>query len=169
MAEKTSRFFIPAILAILAYEWLVSGFDKLLSGTFVADMHHEMVGAIPDMQYTFYAHLLQKYGMLHCEIIATLVIVGELAVGISLGLLAYFVYRGQLNSKITKLGIITALVSAFMTLNFYFYQGGSFFISTSDPFDEGIPIDLIMVLIQVVVAFYFWSANKPMKKQLANQ
>jgi thiosulfate dehydrogenase [quinone] large subunit len=160
MAQESTRFFFPVILVILAYEWLVSGLDKLLSGTFVRDMHHEMMDAIPDMQYQFYAHFLQKYCMLHCEIIAAIVETGEILVGLSFLLLAFLSITGRLNGNMRKLGVITGLVSAFMNLNFFFYQGGSFFVNTSDPFDEGIPIDLIMLFIQVAVATYFLKLDK---------
>ncbi|WP_067934540.1 hypothetical protein [Alicyclobacillus kakegawensis] len=160
MAQESTRFFFPVILVILAYEWLVSGLDKLLSGTFVRDMHNQMMQSIPDMQYHFYARLLQKYCMLHCEIVAALVETGEILVGLSFLFLAFLTATGRLNNAMVKLGVFTGIVSAFMNLNFFFYQGGSFFVNTSDPFDEGIPIDLIMVFIQVAVAVYFWKVGK---------
>lgn len=165
MKNRSSRFFIPTILVILAYEWLVSGLDKLLSGTFVSDMHQQMMQSLSDMQYQFYAQFLQKYCMAHCAAIATAVEVGEIAVGLIFAVLAYVVFTERLNPKLLNLGVFAGIISAFMTLNFYFYQGGAFFVNTSDPFDEGIPIDLIMVLIQIAFALYFWTLRKQAKQQ----
>ena len=66
-----------------------------------------------------------------------------------------------------KLGTVVSLVGAFMNLNFFFYQGGSIFLNPSDPFDEGISLDLLMVLIQIVIAAFYMDPLQVIRKKLS--
>lgn len=159
------RFLVISVLAVLAYEWLVSGLDKVLSGDFVTSLHHEMMDGIANAQYGFYAKFLQKYCMAHCVVIGYLVEVGEIAVGLSFLILAASILFQAQKPFLSTLGIVTGLIGAFMTLNFFFYQGGSVFINTSDPFDEGIPVDLILALIQLGITVYFGFYRKESRRR----
>lgn len=155
MKSTSERFLAITALLIIAYEWLISGFDKILSGNFVDSLHHQMMDGIANAQYTFYADWLKKYCMAHCMVIGYIVEFGELAVGLSFLLLAISVILKVNKPFFSTLGIVTGLIGAFMTLNFFFYQGGSVFVNTSDPFDEGIPVDLILALFQLGISLYF--------------
>lgn len=150
-----NRNFVIWIQLILAYEWLVSGFNKILGGNFISNFHQQCLASIPHMQYGFYAELMKQYCLPHCTLMASLVETGELATGLGFIFLSLLLWRRPKTPILLKLGPIVSLVGAFMTLNFFFYQGGSIFINPSDPFDEGISLDLLMVLIQVAVAAFY--------------
>lgn len=155
------RYFFPMVLFILAYQWLVSGLDKVINGTFVSGFHHQLVAALSGpMQYKFYASVLQLVVLPNSTLFAWLVECGELIVGAAFVVLGVMVVTRQSDRRIRILGIVAGLVSAFMTLNFFFYQGGSFFLSASNPFDEGIPVTLMMVFIQLAVAGRFWTPRR---------
>lgn len=158
------KVFIPVILLVLAYEWLVSGIDKIISGSFVSSMHKQFIQAIPDMQYHFYADILNSLFAKDASLLAWAVELGELFAGISFLWLAICLIRNKLNPSALKLGIAAGIVSAFMNLNFFFYQGGFYFINPSDPFDEGIPVDLLMLLIECTVAIAFILIIRSRKK-----
>lgn len=156
-----SRYFFPIVLFILAYEWLVSGLDKVISGTFITHFHHQLVSAISGgMHYPLYASLLQVAVLPNSRLFAWLVECGELAVGTAFIVLGVMVLKRQKNRVIKTMGVATGILSAFMTLNFFFYQGGPILLSTGHPFDEGIPVALVMVLLQLAVAGRFWTPRR---------
>lgn len=161
MVDLQRRYFFPVVLFILAYEWLVSGLDKVISGTFVSNFHHQLQATLSGpVHYEFYQSLLQLIVLPNSVLFAWLVECGELVVGATFVVLGVMVVKRQSDRRIRTLGILTGLLSAFMTLNFFFYQGGSFFLSTSNPFDEGIPVTLLMVFIQLAVAGRFWTPRR---------
>lgn len=156
MREKSQRIFISLIFILLAYEWTISGLNKILSGHFISDLHKEYLLAIPDMKYTFYADFLKAFCLPHCTIIGYMVESGEILLGIAFIILAFNFFKGHSNTFIMILGVAVGLVSAFMTLNFFFYQGGSIFLNPSDPFDEGISVDLILFILQLGISLFYY-------------
>jgi thiosulfate dehydrogenase [quinone] large subunit len=160
MKEKSERILMVTVFAVFAYEWLISGFDKLLSGKFVTSLHSEMMQAMPDIRYQFYAHLLTKYGLAHCVVLGAFVETGELFAGLSFAVLAVQAWRGRLQSKWILLGVSAGIVGALMNLNFLFYQGGSLVLNSNNPFDEGIPLDMFMFLIQIGIVGVLWKMRK---------
>lgn len=150
------QLFTPFILLIVAYEWVVSGLNKAFNGQFIQQMNHELTSAIHGMQYSFYSVLLQKIVIPNAKLFAVLVEVGEICVGIAFVIIAIALFRNSLTRLILNLGVWTSAISAFMVLNFFFYQGGSMFLNPGDPFDEGIPIDFILFLVQLWFAIFFY-------------
>lgn len=168
MKEKSQRMFISLIFFVLAYEWLISGLNKVLNGHFIIDLHKEYLQSIPDIQYSFYARFLKAVCLPHCIIIGGLVEYGEVLLGISFIVLAIYMFKGKTNNFISTLGISTGLISAFMTLNFFLFQGGSIFLNPSEPFDEGISIDLILFLLQLGISVFYYlmiSSNRKFHTQ----
>lgn len=155
--STNNRIFISLIHAVIAYEWLVSGFNKLLSGEFVVGLHDEILASIPDMKYPFYAHFLEKWCVPHCDVLGGLIIFGEISVGLLFVFLGIVMLRGNISPVVMGLGAITALAGVFMNLNFFFFEGGAFFLQTSEPFDEGVSIDFLLVLFQLGLAVYYLS------------
>ncbi|UOF89815.1 hypothetical protein LSG31_18355 [Fodinisporobacter ferrooxydans] len=165
--SKSNRILIAFIQLVFAYEWLISGFDKVISGTFVADFKSQCLQAIPDMKYQFYGRFMQSWCIPHCTIIAGFVEIMEVMLGAAFLILAVFTFRGVLNHKISMLGMLTALIAAIFNTNFFLYQSGSLFLQASDPFDEGVSIDFIMLLVQLGIAFYYFTYR--FGKQQMNQ
>lgn len=162
MREETlyKQLFMPFILLIIAYEWVISGFDKLLSGQFVQQMNQQLTGTLHGMQYSFYAGILKQVVIPYAPVYAVLVEIGEVCVGIAFVIIAIALFRNKLSKITINLGICTSIISAFMVLNFFFFQGGSMFLNPGDPFDEGIPIDFILFLIQLWMAVFFFILHR---------
>ncbi|WP_304458774.1 hypothetical protein [Alicyclobacillus sendaiensis] len=141
--------FQASVLLIVGYEWLVSGLDKALAHDFVHGLAGELEAAARGLPYGFYADLLSRVFVPHAQLFAWLVMVGELTSGallLAMGAIAWFRPLSPVQKAITAavLG-----VASFMVLNFFFFQGGSYFINPSDPYDEGIPVDFVLFWIQI--------------------
>lgn len=154
------RVFTPLILLVISYEWIISGLDKILSGQFVQHMHHELIAQSKDLQYSFYSTFLNQVVIPHSHIFALVIESGELLVGLAFVIISIALFFNSMTRSLMTLGIWTSIIAAFMVLNFFFYQGGSLFLNTGDPFDEGIPIDFILFLIQLFIAIFFYSLRK---------
>lgn len=154
------RVFTPVLIFLIAYEWLISGFDKLLSGNFVQQLKGQLSSSLSDMQYHFYGHILKSTIIPHAMVYGVLVEVGEICAGIAFIILGVALIRDRINTAIIQLGIWTSIIAAFMALNFFLWQGGSVFLNPGDPFDEGITIDFMLVLIQLWIAVFFFSIRR---------
>lgn len=159
MKETTlyKRLFTPVLVLLIAYEWLISGFNKLLSGNFVRQLKEQLSSSLSDMQYHYYEHIVKSTVIPHAAIFAILVEIGEICAGIGFVILAIALFRNRISKPIVQLGIWTSIVSAFMAMNFFLWQGGSVFLNPDDPFDEGITIDFMLVLIQLWIAVFLFS------------
>lgn len=154
-AKLYKRVFTPVLVFVIAYEWLISGVDKLLSGNFVQQLKGQLSSSLSGMQYHFYGKILKSTIIPHAMAFGVLVEVGEICAGIAFVLLGAALIRDRLNTAIIQLGIWTSIIAAFMALNFFLWQGGSVFLNPGDPFDEGITIDFMLVLIQLWIAVFF--------------
>jgi thiosulfate dehydrogenase [quinone] large subunit len=154
------KFLTPFILLVIAYEWMVSGLDKFLSGQFVQQINEQLTSALQGMQYSFYADILKHVVIPYASVYAVLVEVGEVCVGLAFVIIAIAIFRNKLSKLIINLGIWASLISAFMVLNFFFFQGGAMFLNPGDPFDEGIPIDFILFLMQLGMVIFFFTLHR---------
>lgn len=157
------RLLAPLVLLVIAYEWLVSGFDKVLSGNFAGDLGHEMSSALGNMQYTFYASLLKHLVLPHAALFGVVVEAAELIAGLALVYVAIALFRNKVTRVTLHVGAWVSVLSALMVLNFFFYQGGSMFVNTSDPFDEGIPIDFVLFLMQALISVSFFAGLRELR------
>ncbi|SIT12216.1 MULTISPECIES: hypothetical protein [Alicyclobacillus] len=137
------------LFLVIGYEWLVSGLDKALSHDFVQNLGEQLQAAERGLPYGFYAHLLSHVFVPHAQLFAWLVLVGECASGAILLALGVLAWIRPLARVERVLGAAVLAVASFMVMNFFFFQGGSYFIDSSDPFDEGIPVDFVLFWIQV--------------------
>ena len=154
------QFFAPLILLAIAYEWLISGLNKVLYGHFVQQMQHELILASKEMQYSFYSAMFKQFVIPNAPLFALLVEVGEILIGVSYVIIALAIFSNNIGKTTITIGIWTSIISAFMVLNFFFYQGGAMFLNTGDPFDEGIPIDFILFLMQLFIAIFFITLHR---------
>lgn len=161
LPKNAEKFILaPLIFLSIAYEWLISGVNKFASGNFVSGLRHQLNQAIPDLQYKFYGHVLRAVALPHARLFGTLVQYGEVFVGLSFVLLAITFWRKSEPKGVLAVGTIAAALGTLMSLSFFFFQGGAFFLNPGDPFDEGIPIDLIFVLLHASIAIYFFKRLK---------
>ena len=137
------------VLLVIGYEWLISGLDKVLAHHFAQGLAGQLAAAEHGLPYGFYAALLSHVFVPHAHLFAWLVIIGEWASGIVLitaGLTAMFRPLSAIGRTITAAALA---IASFMVLNFFFFQGGSYFVNPSDPYDEGIPVDFVFFWIQI--------------------
>lgn len=163
---STRRVFIPVIMIILSYEWVVSGLNKVLSSRFITGLHEHLSGSV-STSYPFYAQLIRVVVLPHSMMWAVIVECGELCVGLSFLILAIYMLIGRWGRRVSFVGVLTGFLAAFMSINFFLYQGGSYAFNLLDPFNEGISIDLIMALIQVTIAVRFCKAMTSSKTHRA--
>ncbi len=166
MKGRSERFLIAAILAIFSYEWIISGLNKWFSGSFISELHMEMMDNLKNIQVPFYRDFLATYGLAHCTIIAVIVETAELFVGISFAILSYQAFRGRFGNRMLKVGVVACAVAVFMNVNFLLYQSGAVFFSIDDPFDEGVSLDFIMTLVECGMSLFFWNMVNSEAKQV---
>lgn len=163
MENQSGRLLLGSIQLIAAYEFVVSGIDKLASGRFPTDLGATLMAGMGDNPNQWYMNFLHTAIMPHAVIWGYLIEYGELAVGIALllGGLRWLAWsseapqrRQRLAATLVSLTIVAALVGAFMTFNFHLWMGRSpiVLVNPRHPFDEGVDLDLTLTLTLLVVA-----------------
>lgn len=148
MKVQSNRFEV-FVLFVLAYEWLVSASDKILGGQFVSGLHSTLTGAVTNIPYTFYRYILQHWVIPHAAMFAWSTMIGESLIGLCFVAVAVTYIRGRITPVVRTIGVASLLLAAFMNMNFFFFQAGHFFVTLSDSFDEGIPVDFVMAIIEI--------------------
>ena len=136
MSQKPTRWLLAAIQAIIGWEWLMSGSNKLLSGTFpqgLAETLTSMMKDNPDGWYVaFLQHTILPQSVLYGYLIEwTEVTIGIILLGSAGVLLSSPRRKGQAQYRLalaySLAAIGAALVGAFLTINFHFLAGGWIF------------------------------------------
>lgn len=136
MLQKPTRWLLAAVQAILGWEWLMSGGDKLLSGRFpqgLAATLTSMMTNNPDSWYvTFLQHTILPHSVFYGHLIEwTEVTLGLTLLGGVFVLLGPPLRKGQAQNRIGVMYSVAtmgaALVGAFLTINFHFLAGGWIF------------------------------------------
>ncbi|MBI3747313.1 MAG: hypothetical protein HY262_00465 [Chloroflexi bacterium] len=147
-----------AIQIFLGYEWLVSGFSKVTSGTFVSGLADELTEKADGLS-GWYKSFLETTGIPNAELFGVLVQVGELALGAVLiaASLLWLTRWASLGlgarQLILVLIVISGVASMLMNINFHLANGSSHpWLIAADPFDEGIDLDSLMPIIQLVIS-----------------
>ena len=149
---RTAATGLAAVYLLVAYEWLISGFNKLLNADFTSGLSKELEDGLADNPNHWYVHLVRRFVLPHAETMAVLVQWAELAVGLGLLLGAVRLVAGtRLNPTVARLfdvALIGALVgSALMALNYWFMAGNALpWVNAAHAFDEGISLDGLLAL-----------------------
>jgi len=163
MESQSARLLLISMQLIAAYEFVVSGLDKIVSGRFPTGLGMAMMDGADTNPNQWYIHWLHATIMPHSVAWGYMIEWGELAIGIALllGAARWLLWpveapaqRRRLARSLTQLTIVAALVGAFMTFNFHLYMGKSpiALVNPSDPFDEGVDVDLTLTLALLAVA-----------------
>ncbi|HET9918717.1 MAG TPA: hypothetical protein VFQ30_02660 [Ktedonobacteraceae bacterium] len=162
MLNRAARYILAAIEAIIGWEWLMSGGNKLLSGTFpqgLADTLNEGIKNNPD---GWYVSFLQQAVIPHSVLYGYLIEWSEVAVGIIL-IGAALVLLGKprmpgepqhhLAVAYSIAAILAAVVGIIHTVNFHFFMGGWVIptFNPSDAYDEGIDLEGLLPLFLLVI------------------
>lgn len=150
---------LPVALAIvqliLAYEWLVSGINKLLNMNFTVQLEGTLRSSLAGNPCGWYVDFLRSVVLPHPMLFGVLSEVGETVIGITL-LVSAVLWLRRPSSTVTHYAAVAASFAlagaAFLSLN-YFFQGGSPLpvINPSNAFNEGIDIDILIPLLSVTV------------------
>ncbi|WAH37749.1 hypothetical protein [Alicyclobacillus dauci] len=158
--KSTQKWFMPALLFILSYEWIVSSVNKLVAPNYLKGVQDQMSQAESGVQFHPYATLLKSVGLHHAELFASLVLVGEMFVGLTFVMMGILMLKNVVDGPMFNLGGIAAVVAAFMSLNYALLGGDTLFIDPSNAFQQGISIDWLMFAIEVSLSvLWFRSAR----------
>jgi len=162
MSQKPTRLLLAAIQAIIGWEWLMSGGNKLLSGTFPQDLADTLSSMFKGNPDSWYVSFLQSVVLPQSVFYGYLVEWTEVAIGvILLGgaviLLGQPRQKGQAQYRLTLVyssaAMIAALVGAFLTINFHFMAGGWIlpWFNSSAANGEGIDLDALLPPFELVI------------------
>jgi hypothetical protein len=153
MKSKAAITLLAFVQAVIGFEWVRAGYEKVSDATFVGGMAHTL-GVFAGKNPTgWYKDFLTGIAVPNATILGWLVAYGEFLAGVALlGTAAFYLwqlYLYRLHDRFTPVAnSVVALVAliggAFMSINFWFAAG---WLSASTD-----SVNLVMALIQVVLA-----------------
>jgi thiosulfate dehydrogenase [quinone] large subunit len=148
--------------AVIAWEWLVSGVNKLLAGNFPQGLADTLNEGIQNNPNGWYVSILQGVVLPHSVAFGYLIEATELFIGIALfigvvvligpvrrrGMPQYRLAVGEVAAA-----MLAALLCAFLCVNFHFFMGDGIFpwFDPANAFDEGITLDTLMPPVAVLL------------------
>jgi thiosulfate dehydrogenase [quinone] large subunit len=162
MLNRTARNLLAAIQAILGWEWLMSGGNKLLSGSFPQGLATTLTHNFKDNPNTWYVAFLQQNILPHSLFYGYLIEWTEMTIAVillggALLLLGQPRLPGEPQHGVAVAFCITvalaAAVGAFLTVNFHFLMGG-WVIPGFNPtaaYNEGIDLDAFIPPLSLVI------------------
>lgn len=162
MLSRDARWVAAAIQGIIAWEWLVSGINKVLSGTFPQGLADTLRDGAHDNPNGWYVALLQGIVLPHSVAFGYAIEAAEIFIGIALFIGAVVLigplHRRGMSQYRLAVGEVTAATAAavlcgFLCVNFHFFMGDGL-IPWFDParaFDEGISLDTLMAPFAALV------------------
>jgi hypothetical protein len=162
MLQKPARLLLAAIQAILGWEWLTSGGNKLLLGTFPQSLADTLTSMMKDNPNGWYVSFLQNSILPHSVLYGYLiewteVVLGVILLGGAVLLLGQPRRKGQPQYRLmlaySIAAIAAALVGAFMTVNFHFMAGMGIlpWFDASAANGEGIDLDALLPPLSLVI------------------
>lgn len=163
-----ARWGMAAVFVMLAYEWLLSGLNKDLSGTFRAGLANRIHGSLVDNPHGWYVSIVKWAVLPHVDFFAAAVEIGELLVAAGLIWGAFLWVRPAWFPVGLRpwlaVGVSAALLSsALMELNYYLLAGQGWpWLKTGDPFVEGLSVDGLVMLISLsLIPVQLIAAGRP--------
>lgn len=156
-AQRTASLGLAAVYLLFAYEWLISGVNKLMNAGFQSGLAERLKEMSADNPNHWYVRLLTRFAMPHAEALAVLIQWSELAVGLGLALGAVRLLAGpRINAGLGRwldLTLLAALVGGtLMTVNYWFMAGYMLpWVNAMNAFDEGISLDGLLTLTSVAL------------------
>jgi hypothetical protein len=158
MAKKLNQHFLWIVLiqGVIAFEWLKSGLGKFTKPGFMNSIEQTMTAFAAKTPHQWYSEFLKANVIPNANYFGNLVRWSEVLFGVILvtGGLA-LMRQNRLSFWMHKVLVIALLGGALLNLNFYFAAGWS------SPSTEG--INIVMSLVQLVLAAYYLVGYKPSK------
>ena len=162
MLNRDARWVAAALQAVIAWEWLVSGVNKVLAGNFPQGLADTLNEGIQNNPNGWYVSILQGVVLPHSVAFGYLIEASELFIGIALfigvvvlvgpvrrrGMPQYRLAVGEVAAA-----MLAALLCAFLCVNFHFFMGDGIFpwFNPANAFDEGITLDTLMPPVAVLL------------------
>ena len=146
-----------AIQLLIGYEWLMSGFTKVVRGGFPSGLADELTEK-SEGAASWYVSFLDSVVIPNGSTFGVLIILGEIAVGAALIIAAgLWAFRWEGLGSGSRTAVLAATAAAalggiFMNLNFHLANGSAHpWLIPGDGFDEGVDLDSLMPAIQLVL------------------
>ena len=147
-----------AIQILIGYEWFISGLTKVVRGGFPSGLADELTEK-SEGGASWYASFLDSVVIPNASTFGVLIILGELAVGAALVVAAsLWAFRWEaLGSRgrgvVLAATVASALGGVVMNVAFHLANGSAHpWLIPGDGFDEGVDLDSLMPVIQLVLA-----------------
>jgi thiosulfate dehydrogenase [quinone] large subunit len=159
LGTATQRLGLPLGLClvqlVLAYEWLVSGINKLLNPNFTVQLASTLRQNMNGNPYSWYVSFLRQIVLPHATLFGVLTELGELAIGITLVVSTVLWWRRPHRRLTLYVGGVACLALAgavLLPLNFFFMSGSPLpWINPANAFNEGMTIDMLVPLLSVAL------------------
>ncbi len=162
MFSRDARWVAAALQAVIAWEWLVSGVNKVLAGNFPQGLADTLNEGIHDNPNGWYVSILQQVVLPHSVAFGYMIEATELFIGIALFigvvvLVGPVLRRGMPQYRLAvgevAAAMVAALLCAFLCVNFHFFMGDGIFpwINPANAFDEGVTLDTLMPPVAVLL------------------
>jgi thiosulfate dehydrogenase (quinone) large subunit len=175
MLNRASRYLLAAIQAIIGWEWIVSGSNKVLTGNFPQTLINTLNTGIQDNPNAWYVSFLQSVVEPHSIFFGYVIEWTEMTIGVvflasALILLGQPRMRGDAQHRLAigffSLGACVAVLGAFLCVNFHFWMGHGLIPGVgAAPTNEGIDLDALVPPFSLVIL----SANLVLIKALRGQ
>jgi hypothetical protein len=162
MLSRDARYLVGIVEGLIAWEWLVSGANKLLAGDFPQGLGVTLSDSLRNNPNGWYVQLLKTLVIPRSVGFGYAIEYGETLIGLGLLIGAILLFgpvrrKGdpQYRFAIAEMAVaaVAALACAFLCINFHFFMGNGLFpgLNPSNPFDEGISLDTLMPPLSLVV------------------
>ena len=154
MLSRAARFMLAAVQAIIGWEWIVSGINKILSGSFPESLAGILKDGMAGNPNAWYVSFLQNMVLPNSLFFGYVIEWTELSIGVVLFaatilLLGRQKMRGEAQHEISirfyAAASFVALLGAFLCVNFHFWMGHGLIPGLgATPSDEGIDLDALV-------------------------
>ncbi len=164
MLSKDARYVTAALQVVIAWEWLVSGANKMLAGDFPQKLAGTLEDGIKNNPNGWYVAFLKQFILPHSVGFGYTIEFTEGLIGVALLIGAVLLLgpvrrHGDPQYRIALVEMsaaaFAALVCAFLCVNFHFFMGDGVLpgIDVSNAFDEGISLDTLMPPLSVIILY----------------
>jgi thiosulfate dehydrogenase [quinone] large subunit len=153
------------VQGILGWEWLVSGANKVLSGTFPSGLGGTLSNGLKDNPNGWYVAFVHNVILTHSVFFGYSIEIAEVLASIALLAGALLLiggarrrgdpqYRPAIGLVIAS--TLGALTCAFLCVNFHFFMGDGILpgIDPFHPYSEGVSLDTLMAPMALVTVFF---------------
>jgi thiosulfate dehydrogenase [quinone] large subunit len=162
MLSRDARYVTAGIQGVIAWEWLVSGTNKVLSGAFPQGLANTLENGIKSNPNGWYVAILQQVVIPHSVAFGYAIESTEILIGVALLIGAVLLLgplrqRGDPQYRLAVVEMMAATLAAlacmFLCVNFHFFLGDGIFpgLNTANPFSEGVSLDTLMPPLSLLI------------------